>query len=424
MTRDAVAPRGDDHVRSPFALVLIHDLDDVKPDGPQFAWQGLVPFEEVTIFSAHGGGGKTQVMLMLAIAASVGRPLFGIPTRQTKVCFLSAEEGSARMRHRVHFTSKAMNVSMADLDNRLFILDATEGDPVLFTEVTFGAGRREGMTTPSFETLRQFVVDHEIGLLIVDNASDVFDADEIKRARVRAFMRALANLGRECGTAVVLLAHVDKGTSRGERIGTESYSGSTAWHNSARSRMFMHREKDGSIVIEHQKNNLGPLHAPIHLVWPEGGLPMVDEPFGPVVQGIADRAHEKALLKLIAEYTQRGEYITAATTSRTHAAKVMRNEPTFPHIQDSEVFDLLRRAERDKHLERVTIKADNRHEKECWRVTPGGAKFAGIAALTAPTALTLDVDALDADSARQRADCADFAQGVIGGKARAPGSTH
>jgi hypothetical protein len=51
---------------------------------------------------------------------------------------------------------------------------------------------------------------------------------------------------------------VDKNTSRNKKAdGGEGYSGSTAWHNSARSRLFMTRGDDGLLTLEHQKSNLG-----------------------------------------------------------------------------------------------------------------------------------------------------------------------
>ncbi|NZA00579.1 hypothetical protein H0I39_19675 [Ottowia beijingensis] len=40
----------------------------------------------------------------------------------------------------------------------------------------------------------------------------------------------------------------------------------------------------------------------------------------------------KALLRLIAEFTERGEHVTTATTSRTHAAKLLCNEPGYPRV--------------------------------------------------------------------------------------------
>jgi putative DNA primase/helicase len=403
----------------PFDVVPIADLAHSPPAPPLFAWDGLVPLEHVTIFGAHGGTGKTILMLMLAVCTAIGRPLFDIPTRRANVAFYSGEDGANRLRFLLHFVCRSLGVAIAELEGRLHLLDAASHDPTLFTEVA-PLGQREGRTTGTYDALREFLKANQIGLVIVDNASDVFAGSEIARAQVRGFMRSLAKLARELPAAVILLAHVDKGTSRRERTGTEGYSGSTAWHNSARSRIFMRREDDGSLTIEHQKHNLGPTHAPMRLIWPDGGIPQLDAPLGPVVQGIADRGHERALLRLIAEYSARGEHVSTAIQSRTHAARVLCQEPSYPaRLKDQEVFDLLRKAERAGYLERVEIKGANRHPRECWQLTPGGYTFADLTAPTALTALTPEVGAPDALGAEGCADCADFSAGGVGGVARA-----
>jgi putative DNA primase/helicase len=404
----------------PFKLVPIADLTHAEPAAPLFAWEGLVPLGVVTNWSAHGGVGKTMVLLMLCVAQALHKPLFGIPTRGGRALFYSGEDSAGRLRFLLKLICRSMGVDVADLEGKLFILDATDHDPTLFTEVTT-AGRKEGTTTSTYAALSEFLAGiADLRLVVIDNASDTYDASEIDRARVRGYMRALARIARERNAAVVLLAHVDKGTSRGERSSTEGYSGSTAWHNSARSRIFMRRESDGTLLIEHQKHNLGKLHEPVRLIWPEGGIPQLDQPLGAVVQGIADRGHERALLRLIAEYSARGEHVSTATNSRTHAAKVLRHEASFPaRLKDGEVFDLLRKAERSDYLRRMEIRGANRHPRECWELTDAGRTFAHLPALTALTAPTPQVSAPNAEGAEDCADCADFALGGMGEMARA-----
>lgn len=398
----------------PFAVVPFADLAAAEAAPPAFVWEGLIPAGHVTLLAAHGGTGKSMVALMLAVAVALGLPLFGIPTRRGIVAFYSGEDGAGLLRHRLRLVCRCMGVNIEGLAGRLFILDATDNDPTLFAEVS-AAGRRDGVTTATFAGLRDFIAAHSVSLLVVDNASDAFDASEIDRARVRGFMRALARIARERDAGVLLLAHVDKGTSRGDRgPNSEGYSGSTAWNNSARSRLFMSRDRDGGLLMEHQKHNLGKLHDPVRLVWPEGGIPQADEPVGPVVQGIADRGHVKALLRLIAEFTARGEYVTTATTSRTHAAKLLRQETSYPKLKDSEVFDVLRRAERAGHLERIEFKSADRHQRERWHVTAAGATFAGITAATAATAATSDLTALAAPAASAAATAATSLPGGVG----------
>jgi hypothetical protein len=402
--------------RPTFALVPIADLHHTEPPPPAYAWEGLAPLGFVTLFAAHGGAGKSLIALMLCVATALGLPLFGIPTRKGKAVFYSGEDGAGLLRHRLRTACRGMGVSVSDLDGRLFILDATDEDPTLFAEVTT-AGRKEGVPTPTYERLREFLTDHQdVRLLVVDNASDAFDASEIDRSRVRGFMRALARIAKEREAAVLLLAHVDKGTSRGERAGSEGYSGSTAWNNSARSRLFMRRDTDGALLIEQQKHNLGRLREPLRLLWPEGGLPQADEPLGPVVQGIADRAQEKALLRLIGEFTGRGEYISPAPTSPNNAARLLGREPSYPRGKPGHVFDLLRKAERAGHLERATYKGADRKPRERWELTAAGREFAGLPAATAATAATTHDTASGAATAEPCGDCGNFAAGGYGGE--------
>ena len=397
----------------PFAVVPFADLSTSEPSPPTFVWEGWVPAGHVTLLAAHGGAGKSTIALMLAVSVALGLPLFGVPTRQGNAAFYSGEDGAGLLRHRPRLVCQGLDVCVDDLDGRLFILDATDDDPTLFTEVTI-AGRREGVPTGTYSGLREFVAANAVSLVVVDNASDAFDASEIDRARVRGFMRALAGIARERDAGVLLLAHVDKGTSRRERDDSEGYSGSTAWHNSARSRLFMNRDKEGGLLLQHQKCNVGMLREPLRLVWPEGGIPQADEAFGPVVQGIADRGQTKALLRLIAEFTERREFVTTATNSRTHAAKLLHQEPAYPKLKDCEVFDLLRRAERAGHLEKVGYKGTDRHPRERWQVTAAGAAFAGIPAATAGTAATSEVNASNAVPAEPAATAATSLPGGVG----------
>lgn len=405
--------------RPPFVRVPIADLAHTQPPAPSFWWDGYMPAGVVTLWAAHGATGKSTFALMLTVAIGWGIPLFGVPTRHGRVAFFSGEDNADTIRHRMYWICRGLEVDPADLDDRVHILDATAGDPTLFHEVGVG-GRRQGVTTPSYEALRQYIDQHQIDVLIVDNASDAFDASEIDRAKVRGFMRALARIAQERMGAVMLLAHVDKGTSRGERSGSEGYSGSTAWHNSARSRLFLSRDKDDRLVLEHQKANFSRQAEPLHLIWPEGGLPHVDQPMGGFVQHIADGTDTKALLKLIHEFYERGEYIATDNRSRYHAVKVLGGESTYPkRRKPADVFKLLRDAERRELIRREVYKDRNRKEHERWQLTIAGVHSVGVPAPSAPCAPSTEHGAHD-HTAQQGAPSAPCGvQGVWGNGARA-----
>ncbi|HQD14541.1 MAG TPA: AAA family ATPase [Ottowia sp.] len=372
---------------------------------PRFVWEGYCPRGEVTLFGAHGGTGKSTIALMLAAAVATGRPLFGVATERAAVVFASLEDGAAVVRHRLAHICRQWQIEPQELAG-LHIVDGTEA-PELFT----AEGRNEGRTTAAYAELRALVNATGAGLVIVDNASDAYGGDEIQRRSVRAFVRGLAAIARDVDAACLLLAHVDKTTSRaGKADNSEGYSGSTAWHNSARSRLFMGRAADGALTLEHQKSNHGRKREPLALRWPEHGLPEADAAPTGVVAHIAERVDTVALLKLIAEFTERSEFIAPGTTSPSNAARLLAHESIYPNRKPREVFDLLRRAERAGYIERTSYRDAQRKTRERWHVTSKGRTFAGLAP-TAPTAPTTEEGA---DSAPV-APTAPTAQGGMGG---------
>jgi hypothetical protein len=373
-------PPFDDEARAslapPFALVPIDDLAHTEPAAPLYWWDGYIPAGQVTLLSAHGGVGKSLVSLMLAVCVALGLPLFGVPTRRGRVLYFSGEDGPELMRHRLALVCRHLQVSPAALAGWLQILDATSGDPVLFHEVA-ARGQRMGCTTPTYAALVEFFDRGGCDLLIVDNASDTFDAPEIQRAMVRGFMRSLVRIAQSRDGAVLLLAHVDKLTARGNASGSESYSGSTAFHNSARSRIALTRTADGGLRLEHQKHNLGRLREPLELAWPEHGLPGELAPMGPLSRKLLEQADTRALLVLLHEFAGRGESVSTAAESRTNAARMLGGQKGYPKRKPVEVFNLLRDAERADLVTREAWRGPDRKPRERWALTAAGLEFIG-----------------------------------------------
>ena len=134
------------------------------------------------------------------------------------------------------------------------------------------------------------------------------------------------------------------------------------------------------------------------------------------MQAISDRNDSRALLRLIHEFTERGEYVSTATTSRTHAGRLLRGQPGFPtRITDPELFDLLRGAERAGHLARVEFRGADRKPRERWEVTTEGTRFADLAA-TAATSRDFDSPRTGAGAAEPAATAATSPPGGMGGK--------
>jgi putative DNA primase/helicase len=408
----------DDHDASPFKVVDLSSLATAAIEPQDWYWDGYMPAGHVTLLAGHGGTGKSTLALALAACMTVGREFLGKSTLPARVLYFSGEDPANMVRGRLSMICRTLALDYEQVRRNLVVLDATEGEPVLFTGSHAG-----GSPTPTYHHLEAYVTEREINVLIVDNASEVFAADEIDRAAVRGFIRSLARLVRQHGGAVLLLAHVDKATSReGKRYGhAEAYSGSTAWHNSVRSRLALIESKPGHLELQHQKSNLGRKHAPLLLIWPDGVLPQIATdiaaPDAPVTdQGQLDAEHTRVLLALIHEFNGRGEPVATALTSPGNAAKLFSRERNYPrNLKPADVHALLREAGRADLIEAQQYEAAHRKKRECWALTAKGCTFIGIAP-SAPSAPTLEVDADGAAGEGGRAKCANSALGGVGGE--------
>lgn len=388
---------------------------------PIFVWDGYLPRGVVSLWGAHGGTGKSYMALMLATAVATGRPLFGIDTEAAPALFVSLEDGARTVRHRLAAICRAWCIDPLSLAGRLHIVDGTQ-NPELFA----ADHRDAGEVTPAYVELSKLVDGTQAGLVVVDNASDSFGGDEINRRQVRGFMRSLGLIAKLNDCAVTLLAHVDKNTSRNKRAeGGEGYSGSTAWHNSARSRIFMTGGAGEPLVLEHQKSNFGKKRDPLTLVWPEGGLPMLASD-APDVAGLIARAQGReddnkaaALLALIAEFEGRGQYASPALTARNNVYALLRGEPAFQRLKLNRdaVARIVNQCQRAAWIEPLDYRSPDRKPRQRWTVTSKGLEFAGLFAPTAPTAPTCNVSATDEQGAGG-APTAPTCVGGVGERAR------
>ena len=360
----------------------IHDVISHPSPAPAFVWDGYLPRGVVSMLAAHGGTGKSTIALMLCVATALGRPLFGLDTVQCNALFVSLEDSASVVRHRLANICEKWDINPASLDTKLTIVDGTD-DPELFT----ADNRAAGVKTRTYFEMNQLVKSGEVGLVVVDNASDAYGGDEIQRRQVRAFIRSLMEVAKPINCALLLLAHVDKATSRAPKPeNAEGYSGSTAWHNSVRSRLLMKRHESGNLTIEHQKSNLGRCNEPMTLTWGDGELPQLAssveiflDPQTASAQSKADDDRCITLLRLIDEFANRGHFCSPSTTARNNAHAILKSEPLFKslRLKPEDTRRLLNQLQR-ANLVRIFEWKQNYKAAQRWEVTEAGRLFAGL----------------------------------------------
>jgi RecA-family ATPase len=237
----------------PLRVVPPDDLIATSPPPVRFVFEPIIPRAEVTMMSGHGGAGKSTLGLTLAAHHACGARWNGLCCVSGRALFVSLEDSADLVRWRLRAICAAYALDERRVAENVTIADGTEADDAALAREQRG---HDGATTvkPTAAMSQLAGLAAGTSLIVIDNASDAADLDEINRQRVRAFMRMLKRIARDADAAVLLLAHIDKQAATHGRAGN-TFSGSTAWHNSARSRLAL-IESNGALELSHEKANL------------------------------------------------------------------------------------------------------------------------------------------------------------------------
>ena len=232
------APEGEPSKFAELPAISAASFAGVAPPERRWIVKDMIPDRTVTIVAGDGGGGKTTLMLQLAAALSGRAPGWDI-IRILAECFSSLRKTTNEEIHRrVDAIAKCLTVDLSDLAD-LHIVPLAGQDAVM--------GAPEGKAaliapTAVFRGLVALVERIRPRLVVLDALADVFAGEENARAQARQFIGLLRGLAIDHDLAVVLIAHPSlSGMASGS--GT---SGSTAWSNSVRARLYLERIVDES----------------------------------------------------------------------------------------------------------------------------------------------------------------------------------
>ena len=356
-------------------------LNNTQPEATNWRYDGWLPEGTVTLLSANGGVGKSNLSLQLGVALAHGVSLFDIDTKPSKVLILSGEDEARTVHFRVANICQDLGIPMSSLADRLVVYDLTQADCVLW---------KDGTVTERMQWLADTTVRLKAEVLIIDNASDVFADNENDRTAVRGFMRSLNLIAHVTRAAVLLLAHVDKASVRGG-AGLDSnttFSGSTAWNNSARSRWAMVRDAD-TVVLRHEKCNLGPLQEELRIEFDQGSKTFKrfgSVPGNQLAKTVMRNTHRAAILKLIGQANGAGLNMSMrANAPSSNIFNLLKDEPEFPRMDRREFFGVLRDLQRERLIEEQEYKKSNRMPGQRVVLTKAGEDRVAVGSGAAPT---------------------------------------
>ena len=259
----------DDFLTSDFNSPLSFSPIEWADEGaPAINWlvDGCFIAGTVALLSSDGGLGKSLLMQQLCTAAALGLPWLGMKTKRIKSWALFCEDDKDELRRRQEKINRHYGCSMGDLDDVNYRSRA--GQYNVMAEFQ----KWEAIPVPTKLFLASVAKTHQIGaqLIILDTASDVFGGNEIAKDQVRAFITMLRRWAMQANACVILTAHVsNEGLSSGSGL-----SGSRAWSNSVRSRLWLtdgkKNESGNKRQLRGMKQNYAARNKPLDLAWSDG----------------------------------------------------------------------------------------------------------------------------------------------------------
>jgi RecA-family ATPase len=230
----APSPANDDlrvGTRKPYRLPLIRPQDWAALPIPQREWlvPGMIPDRTVTMLSGEGGTGKSLLALQLMVSMALRLDWLGKPVVPGPCVYFGAEDEVDELHRRVAGIVEHHGRTLDELQDVLLIPMA-DRDAVLAGPDKLG----RMLQTQIFPALQYQARYLDAKLVVIDTSADVFAGNEIDRSQVRQFVSLLRSLAIYANCAVLLLSHP---SLAGIATGT-GLSGSTAWNNSVRSRLY------------------------------------------------------------------------------------------------------------------------------------------------------------------------------------------
>ncbi|KQT46608.1 hypothetical protein ASG52_12880 [Methylobacterium sp. Leaf456] len=323
----------------------------------------------MTLLYGDGGVGKTLVAQQYATCAATGTPWLGMEVRKARVVCFFCEDDAPELQRRQHDINRQLGVDFSALGDLRFCARKGADNLLAVWDRSTGVMR----LTETWHWLRDQALAFGATVVIVDTLADIFAGSEIDRAQVSAFVKScLWRLAHEIGGTVIALGH----PSMSGKASGEGTSGSLAWNNACRSRLYLRYpeaakgSKSAARIpsdlreLENMKLNYGPRGSRIKLRWVRGAFEPLFISALPEVEGerisvpTTEDAALDALVLALASHPR--ERLSTAGNSPYYAPKILRElDPGgLGAFSTSELAEAIARLERAGSLDRVEVGKD------------------------------------------------------------------
>lgn len=323
---------------SPLRLAPIGDWQGATIPEREWIVPGVLPKASITLLTGDGGLGKSLIMQQLQTACAIGGEWLGVPVQKCRSFALYCEDDEDELQRRQADINRAYGVDFEDIAEDVAYASRTGEENIL---MEFDRRSDVGKKTPLFEQVSSVIRESQARLVIIDTAADTFGGNENVRTQVRQFVNALRRFALESGGGVILTAHPSlMGITSGSGI-----SGSTAWNNSVRSRVYLTRPKgqegepDPDVrELKLMKSNYSRFGDKLSLRW-EGGVFRRIEDASSGIHGIVDRIDaDNKIVDGLRWYVENGTMVSSDPQTKTSLSPLIRKLPSCKHLSHADVL--------------------------------------------------------------------------------------
>ena len=249
------------------------------------AWQGVavpprewmvpdwVPLLSTTFLTGLGATGKSLMTQQLATCVAMGIKFLGLDVRQCRAAYITCEDDMDELHRRQDAINAMLGITMADLAGKL-LLRSLKGEQHM--EFATFDDRNVMTITPRYKMMEATLIAADVKFSVFDNVAHLFAGNENIRGHVAQFCGLMDKLAMKTGGSNLLLGHPNK-------AGAE-FSGSTAWENQVRSRIYLKRpdNQDGSAnpderILSRSKPNYAQMGEEVSFIWQSWAFTRVED---------------------------------------------------------------------------------------------------------------------------------------------------
>lgn len=310
----------------------------------KWAWRHMMPAGQATFITGPGSVGKSLLAQQLATHVAAGEPFLGLDVAQCRTLYLTCEDDEEELWRRQEAICERLNLSIEDLagDLHLASLHGQIGNELVHFD-QLGAMR----TTQAWDRLTSAVRNLGVRFVVLDNVAHLFSGNENIRAQVTAFCQLMNKLAADTGAAVLFLGHPNKGGA--------DFSGSTAWENAVRSRLYMGfveddegRQTDPDLrFIRRGKANYASRGGDIVFRWNRMSFvrheDLGSEEGATLAAQVLANKHDQVFLDCLAKATQEGRAASTSRSAGNFAPKLFAGMKTANSVRQKDLADAMER---------------------------------------------------------------------------------